>query len=88
MFLEIITLTYINFDIFIYYISLYSKKGQKSQNGQKLVKKGSNEKNKTTLFSETLKVQIIKVVLFFSFEVILTIFGIFFGFLVKNHKIA
>ena len=41
-----------------------------------MVKKGSNQKNKTTLFYETFKVQTIKVVLFFH----LRSFGLFFGF--------
>ena len=61
-------------------MNLYSKNSQKSQIGQKTVKKGSNVKNKTTLFYETLKVQTIKVPLFFSFEAILTIFWPFLGF--------
>ena len=53
-----------------------------------MVKKGSNSKNKTTLFYETFKVQTIKVVLFFSFEVIWTIFWHFSGFKAKNQEIA
>ena len=53
-----------------------------------MVKKGSNPKNKTTLFYETFKVQTIKVVLFFSFEVIWTIFWHFSGFKAKNQEIA
>ena len=57
---------------------LYSKKCQKSQNGQKGAKNGSNLKNKTTFIYETLKVQNVKVVLFLSFGAILTIFWTFF----------
>ena len=53
-----------------------------------MVKKGSNPKNKTTLFYETFKVQTIKVVLFFSFEPFWTIIGLFLFFVKKIKKIA
>ena len=45
-------------------------------------------KNKTIVFYETFKVQTIKVVLFFSFEVIWTIFWHFSGFKAKNQEIV
>ena len=69
-------------------MNLYSKNSQKSQIGQKTVKKASNVKNKTTLFYETLKVQTMKVVLFFSFEPFWTIIGLILLFVKKIKKIA
>ena len=49
---------------------------------KKMAKKWSKwpqiKKNKSTLYNETLKVEEIKVVLFFQFEVILTLFWSFF----------
>jgi hypothetical protein len=44
--------------------------GQKASNGQKMVKMAPKQKNKTTLFSPTFLVEIMKVVLDFSFEAI------------------
>ena len=52
-----------------------------SKNGQNMVKMTSNLKNKTTFISQTLKVEEEKVVLFFKFEAILTIFWPFFDIL-------
>ena len=49
----------------------------KPKNGQKKVKMAPNEKNRTTLFSQTFLVQTIKVFLFFEFEAYLTSYSHF-----------
>ena len=53
-----------------------------------MASEAKNEKNKTTLFYQTFKVQNVKVVLFFYFLAFLIDFLAIFGFKLKNHNMA